>query len=234
MTWAYTLNNAGTGSGYSTRWGNGNDLGVMFFSDNQPFQMKITANTVLPVELTAFTATVNGSTVQLNWRTDTEIQNYGFEIERRPKSDAGSWQTIGFVPGNGNSNSPKSYSYDDNTVTSGAYQYRLKQIDTDGSVAYSGVVDVLLGTPTEFTLSQNYPNPFNPSTAISFDIPVKSDVTLIIFNALGEAVQTLALGTYEPGRHTVSFTATNLSSGVYFYRLQAGEFVQIKKMVLMR
>lgn len=187
----------------------------------------------LPVELTFFTASVSGSSVQLLWSTATESQNYGFDIERRLVLEA-SWQSIGFITGSGNSNSLKSYTYTDNAIPSGSYQYRLKQIDTDGSFQYSGVVDVLIGTPTDFALSQNYPNPFNPSTTISFELPERSEVSLQVFNALGEMVHLLAKGTSDAGRHSVTFNATNFPSGVYFYRLQAGEFVQTQKMVLLR
>ena len=187
----------------------------------------------LPVELTFFTASVSGSSVQLLWSTATESQNYGFDIERRLVLEA-SWQSIGFIPGSGNSNSLKSYTYTDNAIPSGSYQYRLKQIDTDGSFQYSGFVEVLIGTPTDFALSQNYPNPFNPSTTINFDVPLQSEVTLTLFNALGEVVKELVKGACEPGRHEVSVNTTNLPSGVYIYRLQAGGFMQTKKMVLIR
>lgn len=187
----------------------------------------------LPVELTFFTASVSGSSVQLLWSTATESQNYGFDIERRLVLEA-SWQSIGFITGSGNSNSLKSYTYTDNAIPSGSYQYRLKQIDTDGSFQYSGVVDVLIGTPTDFALSQNYPNPFNPSTTISFELPERSEVSLQVFNVLGEMVHQLAKGTSDAGRHSITFNATNLPSGIYFYRLQAGEVVQTQKMVLLR
>jgi len=88
--------------------------------------------------------------------------------------------------------------------------------------------------PLGFALSQNYPNPFNPSTTISFELPERSEVSLQVFNALGEMVHQLAKGTSDAGRHSVTFNATNFPSGVYFYRLQAGEFVQTQKMVLIR
>ena len=206
----------------------GNGSGA--YSINVP----VGVNSPLPVEMTLFKATVDGSNVELIWQTATETKNYGFDVEIRAKAETSAWQNIGFVPGNGNSNAPKSYSYTLKDVTAGLHHFRLKQIDTDGSYEYSDVIEVLVGAPMEFSLSQNYPNPFNPSTSISFDVPLKSNVTLTVFNALGEIVQTLAMGTYEAGRHQVTFNAASLPSGVYFYRLQAGDFVQTQKMLLLR
>lgn len=206
----------------------GNGSGA--YSINVP----VGVNSPLPVEMILFRATVDGSNIELLWQTATETKNYGFDVEMRAKAETSAWQTIGFVPGNGNSNAPKSYSYTHKDVTAGLHHFRLKQIDKDGSYEYSDVIEVLVGAPMEFSLSQNYPNPFNPSTSIGFDVPLKSNVTLTVFNALGEIVQTLAMGTYEAGRHQVTFNAASLPSGVYFYRLQAGDLVQTQKMLLLR
>ncbi len=188
-------------------------------------------NAPLPVELTSFTARVSGSTVTLNWETKTEIDNYGFEIERKTTTSA--WQKIGFVEGHGTANSPKYYSFNDNNPLGSKIEYRLKQIDNDGTFEYSKVAEVELA-PVNYTLYQNYPNPFNPSTVIRFTIPVAGNVTLNVYNTLGEKVATLIDGAMESGYHQVSFDAANLSSGLYFYELQAGEFKSIKKMLLMK
>jgi len=191
----------------------------------------------LPVELTSFTANVIDNSVVLNWQTATEVNNYGFEIERAasstmPRQDR--WEKIGFVNGNGNSNSPKSYSFTDNNAISGKYSYRLKQIDVDGKFEYSEVAKVTVGAPAKFELLQNYPNPFNPTTKISFALPVAAKVNLSVFNMLGQKVAELANHNFKAGVHSVRFNATNYSSGIYFYQLTTGKFIKIKKMMLLK
>lgn len=189
--------------------------------------------TALPVELSSFTSSVSGATVQLNWATATEVDNYGFEVER--SVDNVSFSKIGFVAGAGNSNVQKQYSYSDANLAAGTYYYRLKQVDTDGSFEYSQVVkSEVVGTPTEFSLSQNYPNPFNPSTAIAFALPKESNVKLSVYNMLGEEVAVLVNGVMSAGNHSVDFSATNLNSGMYVYRIEAGEFSSVRKMTLLK
>ena len=206
------------------------DLNNLFFNS-----LEIRNTTPLPVELTSFSASVKNKSVNLVWHTATEINNYGFEIEKRQSSIANSqWSKVGFVNGNGNSNSANEYSYTDKTVTSGKYTYRLKQIDNDGQYEYSKEVEVDLGKPTTFALNQNYPNPFNPSTSIQYSLVGSQYVSLKVFNVLGKEVALLVNEKQEPGTYTVDFTSANLSGGAYFYRLQAGEFVQTKKMILLK
>jgi len=189
-----------------------------------------TATSLLPVELTSFTASAKGSTVTLNWETKTEVDNNGFEVERNV---SGKWDKIGFVEGHGTANSPKYYSFVDNGAIGNKIQYRLKQIDNDGTFEYSPEVEVELN-PTTFALYQNYPNPFNPSTIIRFSMPVNGNVALNVFNPLGEKVATLLNGQLEAGYHEVSFDAQNLPSGLYFYEIKAGDFSSIKKMILIK
>lgn len=184
----------------------------------------------LPVELTSFTARAAGSVVNLNWETKTEVDNNGFDVER---NSTGTWQKIGFVEGHGTANSPKYYNFTDKSVTGNKIQYRLRQVDNDGTFEYSNVVEVELA-PTTFALDQNYPNPFNPATIIRFSLPTSSVVTLNVYNTLGEKVATLLNGSLESGYHQVSFDAANLPSGLYFYEIKAGEFSSIKKMLLMK
>ncbi len=186
----------------------------------------------LPVELSSFTAEVNENKVLLNWRTETEVNNYGFEILRQAQDDT--WQLLGFVEGNGNSNSPKYYSYTDNSVSSGSYFYRLKQIDNDGRFEYSKVVEITVSDVTTFQLGQNYPNPFNPSTEIRFSIPETGNVNLTVYNIIGEQVAVLLNGVMEAGSHTINFNAENLLSGIYFYTLKTGNIVEMKKMILLK
>ena len=187
----------------------------------------------LPVELTSFTSKLLNDKIQLNWVTKTEVNNYGFEVERKTSDEQ--WGKVGFVTGNGNSNSPKEYSFIDNDLFAGGskFQYRLKQIDNDGQFEYSDVVEVEI-MPTEFELSQNYPNPFNPSTTIRFSLPMETQLKINIYNMLGELVETLAEGNYEAGYHKVTFNASSLPSGAYVYRIESSEFVQVRKMILIK
>jgi hypothetical protein len=194
------------------------------------------SNQPLPVELSSFTSTTNQNTVNLKWQTKTEVRNYGFEIERSQRSDAKNeeWEKIGFVTGYGNSNSPKEYAFTDKNPNGGSkFIYRLKQIDTDGKFEYSREVEVEL-VPEEFNLFQNYPNPFNPETNIKFTLQKESIVNLIVYNMLGEQVAALINEVKEAGFYDIQFDASNLSTGVYIYRLTAGDFVQTKKMTLMK
>ena len=186
----------------------------------------------LPVELSLFTAKVEDSSVMLKWRTETEVKNYGFEILKQTKKEP--WVKIGFVQGHGNSNIPNDYSYTDKDVNSGKYNYRLKQIDTDGSFVYSAIIEADFSSPKTFKLSQNYPNPFNPTTRIVVDLPIKTNMRLEVFNTLGQLVKVLASGEYDAGSFEFDFNASGLASGLYFYRIQTPEFVNTKKMLLLR
>ena len=193
--------------------------------------------TPLPVELSSFSASVNTNNVSLNWKTATEVNNNGFEVERAvggQKSDAGSWVKVGFVEGHGNSNSPKEYIYTDKNLTGGTkFVYRLKQVDNDGKYQYSKEVEVEV-VPAAYELSQNYPNPFNPATEIKYNLPEASRVVLSVYNIIGQQVASLVNGTIEAGFHSVTFDGSSLPSGTYIYRLQTNNFVQTKKMVLLK
>jgi hypothetical protein len=186
-----------------------------------------------PVELAFFAGTLNGIGIELRWRTETEVNNYGFDIERTKENS--DWLTIGFVEGHGNSNSPKQYNFIDADINqSGTYFYRLKQIDNDGTYEYSDVVDVEVGVPINFYLSQNYPNPFNPETRIDYTLPEKQLITIRVYNTLGEQVAELVNEEREAGSYSVIFNAYNLPSGVYIYRLQTSESAENKKMTLLK
>jgi hypothetical protein len=194
-------------------------------------------NIPLPVELSSFTASANQNSVNLKWQTATEVNNYGFEVERTSKVNSqtsNSWEKIGFVAGNGNSNSPKEYSFVDKSPIGGTkFQYRLKQIDNDGQFKYTDLVEVQL-VPAQFELSQNYPNPFNPSTKISYTLPVDSKVSIKVYDILGKLVETLVDEQRVAGYYQEIFNAKNLSSGVYFYNITAGKFNQTRKMMIMK
>jgi hypothetical protein len=195
----------------------------------------------LPVELSSFTAKVlKSGGVQLNWRTETEVSNYGFEIERsdNPKSEIRNpqFEKIGFVEGNGNSNSPKDYTYTDLNAQYSNFAYRLKQIDTDGQFEYSKVIEVAAGSiPGGLVLEQNYPNPFNPSTKIKFALSETQTAKLIVYDVLGNVVAVPFNETAEGGKiYEAVFNAENYSSGIYFYRLETMRKTEIRKMVLIR
>ena len=189
----------------------------------------------LPVELSSFSASVVGNVVKLNWKTETEVNNYGFEVERFALSaELQAWDKIGFVNGNGNSNSPKDYSFVDDKISGGRYSYRLKQIDNDGQFEYSKAIEVDLGAPKKFELSQNYPNPFNPTTTIRFSLPEAGNVKLTLFNILGQEIKTLVNEFKEAGVHTINFDASELNSGMYIYKIETGTFVQTRKMTLVK
>ena len=190
----------------------------------------------LPVELIAFNANINDKKVNISWQTATEMNNRGFEIQRRVGNF--NWQTIGFVKGNGTTTQIQSYAYSDNLdglISGGKVFYRLKMINYEGSFEYSTEVIVNLA-PNKFELAQNYPNPFNPSTSIHYGLISKQFVSLKIYNVLGKEVVTLVNEEKEAGRYEILFDTKDyqLSSGVYFYQIEMGDFVQMKKMVLMK
>ena len=185
----------------------------------------------LPVELTSFTASSDGNEVLLKWNTASEVNNHGFEIQR--SIDNNDFSTIGFVQGHGTTTEQQNYSFADKNLSDGKYFYRLKQMNFNGSFAYSDVVKIEWRAFNSYILEQNYPNPFNPTTTIGFGVRNKSNVCIIILNSIGEEVATILNEEKEPG-YQVEFDAVDLPSGVYFYRLQVGSFINIKKMILLK
>jgi photosystem II stability/assembly factor-like uncharacterized protein len=186
----------------------------------------------VPVELVSFSAEVFGGNVNLSWMTATELNNYGFQIERR-NAESTEWVNIGFVNGNGSTTETQYYSFSDNLVPIGQYFYRLKQLDFSGSYEFSSEIEAtILEVLNDFTLKQNYPNPFNPSTRISFSLPQNVFATLKVFDVLGNEIETLVNRDLEAGSYEVEFIGKNLTSGVYFYNITAGEFSKTMKMIL--
>ena len=191
----------------------------------------------VPVELTSFTASVEGRSVNLQWTASTQLNNKGFQIER--KSGNADYQAVAFIKGEGTTSEQKTYTYKDQDLEEGKYTYRLKQIDLDGSVNYSNEVNVSVEMPASFNLSQNYPNPFNPSTTINFSLPQKSEVKLIVYDILGKEVKTLINGNREAGSYEIKWNGLNnngqsVATGIYIYRISAGTFGAEKKMILMK
>ena len=193
--------------------------------------------TVLPVELTSFTANVVDGKVVISWGTATEINNAGFSIER--SNDNKKFTEIAFVKGKGTSTDKSIYNYTDKSALSGKYYYRLKQVDFDGTYQYYKSIEIDLGLPKNYSLEQNYPNPFNPSTTIRFALTTSAKVNIKLYNTLGQEVATILNGELNAGIHETIFNASNLSSGVYFYRLEVhgadgSNFVSTKRMLLMK
>jgi uncharacterized protein (TIGR02145 family) len=215
------------------------DYSYIFFMDenkSEGYSIRcvndLSVSALLPVELGLFTAVVNERTIQLNWETKTEKNSDKFDIERKTIDAA--WASIGSVKASVLSNSPKQYSYSDKNLQSGKYQYRLKMIDNDGTFEYSKVIETEIAVPKNYELSQNFPNPFNPNTVISYSLPLASNVKLIVYNSLGQTVKVLENGFKNAGIYTVNFNATELPSGIYYYKIEAGQFSQIKKMILLK
>lgn len=192
----------------------------------------------IPVELTSFSAQLVNGAVNLSWSTVTEVNNKGFFIERRAIKNEelkiNNWVEIGFVEGNGTSTETRNYMFTDLNISAGILQYRLKQIDFDGKFNYSKVVEVNSDIPSGYVLEQNYPNPFNPGTVINYQIPVASNVSLKIFDVLGNEVGVLVNGYKDAGSYSVDFNASKLSGGVYYYELNAGATRLVRKMTLLK
>ncbi|MFQ5638765.1 MAG: FlgD immunoglobulin-like domain containing protein [bacterium] len=235
---------------------------LIFFADNQPVSTaeNLTINaenpleletksqefSAVPVELITFTASPKDNDVHLNWVTASETNNFGFEIERRRPALTLVWKNIGFVEGQGTTTVPTEYRFVNAGLQADSYDYRLKQIDTDGSVEFSNVITAVIGLPATFVLSQNFPNPFNPETRIQYELPAvvaqnQSSVrtVLSIYNLLGQKVRTLVDEEQAPGYYSVLWngkddTGRQAPSGIYLYRVRSGNHVDTKKMVLVQ
>jgi hypothetical protein len=232
-----------------------NAIGLFANHQNEPNTGIITNGTLsapsnlnavaLPIELVSFTASLgsgSGSSVVLKWKTLSEIDNLGFEVERSLEP-SGSFALIpgSFQEGHGTTIEAQDYSFTDPNTEGKRYYYRLKQIDRSGAIHYSDAVQAMVTgvaeqqpLPTVYALEQNYPNPFNPTTGVRYQVPGVSDVKLIVYDLLGKAVATLVNERKAAGTYTVTFDASGLASGVYLYRLTAGGQVFMKKMLLVK
>ncbi|MEP0862567.1 MAG: immune inhibitor A [Ignavibacterium sp.] len=192
----------------------------------------------VPVELSSFNALVSDNKVHLSWTTSSELNNKGFEVQRKTPDKNSDWKEIGFVKGAGTTTELINYSFIDEAPLRGTILYRLKQIDYDGSFKIYPSVMIEFNLPEKFVLNQNYPNPFNPSTKISWQSPVSGQTTLKVYDILGREVATLVNEYKEAGIYEVefnvgqTFSLSSLSSGVYFYKLTVGGFTEVKKMIL--
>lgn len=213
------------------------------------------SSNVVPVELSSFTATCVNKKVLLNWTTASELNNFGFEIERKQisnqiNSNSDNWVTTGFVNGNNTTINPSSYSFYDEPEVVGLYNYRLKQIDFNGNFKYSNAVEVNFINEFDYKLFQNYPNPIsskvgyekgkNSFTTIEYHLPNSGFVSLKVYDVNGREVETLVNQFMPAGIHESDFSTKNLSSGIYLYRITIlGEnnlpvFNEMKKMIVIR
>ena len=205
------------------------------------FGINTTKEVPVPVELVSFSGLVNNGILNLKWQTATEKNNRGFEIQRKIGTN---WESIGFVNGNGTSTETNKYSFSDNLsnlTMAGSVFYRLRQVDYDGTATLSKEIEVSFNSiPTSFELSQNFPNPFNPSTAITYALPFESNVKLTVYNTLGQVVKELVNEVKGTGIHKIDFDGSTLSSGVYFYSINAQSldgkknFSSVKKLLLLK
>ena len=196
-------------------------------------------NAPTPVELTTFRASSQGADVLLEWTTASELNDYGFEIERREAAPNAGWQTIAFIQGSGTTSAPQTYRYVDANLLPGMYDYRLKQIDFDGSFSYVGVVSVEVNLPDVFTLYQNFPNPFNAQTEIRFYAPVSEYVRLNLYNLKGQIIRRLFDGVSDIGINKFKWDArdnfgSDVSTGVYLYKLEMANGVTTRTLIYLR
>ncbi len=228
MFWTDVVNN-----NISSANRDGTSEAVIIASLSSPISINSTSSVATPVELISFSIHQQNNNINLNWETATEVNNYGFEVESKNWT-TDEWTTIGFVEGNGNSNSKKQYSFADYNILDGIVKYRLKQIDFDGSFEYSDEVEIEIENNLEYKLVQNSPNPFNPTTIITFSIPKDGFVTLSIYNVLGEKVDELVNEELTRGIHNYTWNAVNFSSGIYIYSISVNDFSEVIKMNLIK
>jgi len=203
------------------------------FAGSGLFDFSNPENSVVPVELVSFNAEQAGTDVVLEWKTASETNNQGWDVES--KSSNGSWEKIGFVTGTGSSTALNRYTYTDTrTKSPGVYYYRLRQMDFDGSFSYSQNVSVTIYTAGTFVLGDNYPNPFNPSTTISFELPERQNVHLAVYDVLGNQIKILVNDKLEAGSHKITADMASLPSGVYIYRIISGAYTASNRMVLLK
>jgi hypothetical protein len=216
------------------------------FTAFSPFAVTTDAS-ALPIQLASFTGRwLQSHGIRLDWRTISEVNNYGFFVQRRIGGSVDEWIEVSgsFIAGHGTTNEPHDYTFTDNTAASGSWMYRLKQVDLDGSEYFTEPITVSAPTavgeqpeqaPKEFSLKQNYPNPFNPSTTIKFSVETTDRATLNVYNILGQHVATLFDDVAEAGQYCkVTFDARNLASGMYLYRLQSGQKSDSKRLVVIK
>ncbi len=232
--------------GYYLSQNQSSDLGSKIAGySSSPLQLstEIQGFGTVPVELAVFKGHAAGNSAYLQWTTLSESNNFGFNIERLAGGQH-IWKKVGFAPGHGTTTAARNYSFVDQALAVNSYEYRLKQLDTDGAFEYSQVLTISIEEPETFALHQNYPNPFNPTTIIQYEtrgngLEEYPRTELFIYNLSGSLVRSLVEQDEQPGYHSVTWDGKGnrgepLPSGIYVYRLRSSGFVKTKKMLLVR
>jgi len=220
-------------------------------TDENPYDIQVTGNGISPtaIVLAAFSAEVDQDGILIHWTTATEANNAGFNIYRSQQENGDYVKINGtMIPGQGDAATGHSYSYTDRPDQAGTYYYKLEDIAINGQTTFHGPIQVTGVTsvaidqmviPDHFELSQNYPNPFNPETHIQFALPRDEQVRITIYDLQGQLVRTMVNERKSAGTYSVIWNGRDengvkVSSGVYFYRIDAGEFTMTRKMILMK
>ena len=197
-------------------------------------------NALLPVELSGFEALVDGDDVHLAWRTISELNNSGFEIQYMTADVQGgsgeeSWMNLAFVKGQGTTNNPVSYTYNAGSFEYGSHLFRLRQVDFDGGYSFSEVAQVVIGIHSGLNMTSPYPNPFNPQTQFALHIPVSQRVTINVYNSIGQRVKNLYEGELDSGKfHQFEFQANSLPGGMYVIQVLGDQFSESRRVLLIK
>ncbi|MFH0734217.1 MAG: T9SS type A sorting domain-containing protein [bacterium] len=195
------------------------------------FSQLLTVAFIAPIQIQNFACFYKSHEIILNWQTLSENNCKGFEIERCTRIWL--WEKIGFVENSEKIDTIKNYSYNDVYLSNfGNYYYRIKIIADDNTFVYSEQLEVSIENPLVYELLQNYPNPFNNSTTICYTVPTESNIKINVYNLLGQKVAILEQGIKSPGFNTAIFNAAELSSSIYFYRIESDPAQLTKKMIL--
>jgi PGF-pre-PGF domain-containing protein len=210
--------------------------GVTSFSD---FVISGTGDAPLPVQVASVLADVSGRDVKIKIKTQTERDDFlGFNVYRSRDGKnfvmVGSYESVSSLRAKGNMAYGGEYEFVDKGLNSGRYQYKIEAVGKNEKKFVGDVISVEVDVPKGYALHQNYPNPFNPVTVIEFEIPEAGYVLIELYNSVGQKVRDIFAGELPAGYHKVRFDASGLSSGVYFYRMSAGKFNAVRKMVIMK
>ena len=190
------------------------------------------ANSVLPVELAAFEARVDGDSVTLLWTTASETNNAGFAIEHRATAE---YEELAFVAGQGTTADETHYSHTTSGLSPGKHVFRLRQTDLGGLVSYSSAIEVLLEQTDTYLLSSAYPNPFNPMTSVELSVRETQMITAEAFDMLGRRVALMHRGIVEAGEtRQLRFSAEHLSTGFYTIRITGQSFADSRQVILLK
>jgi len=195
------------------------------------------SNSPLPVQLCSFTSSVSDRDVTLRWQTTNEVNNYGFDIERKPENC--NWEKVGFVKGSGTVTTSSNYTFSDKNLNTGSYSYRLKQTDFNGNYEYHSLSNTIeIQTPKKYEISRCYPNPSNPVVNINYKLPEASNVTIKIYDILGREMKTLINEIQNAGYYTTKFDGSSYSSGIYYFGIStksnSNNFYRTEKFILIK